>query len=210
SSSYSTKTWTSNGITWTATDSRTDQTISNKAITVRDGSLKSSSSANGIGSLTVTTQLKFSGSNGTFNVQVNGVTVGTVPYSTTATTTTISNINVSGNVVVTLANNSSSNRVAIDNLSWTCNGTSARQAQTNSVSQQKELQIYPNPISNQEIFVKGETENIKKAEIVSLQGKVMQIINNPFKNGKSIRINNLLQGVYILKLDESSLKFVVK
>lgn len=91
-SSYSTRTWTNGGITWTATDSRTDQTISTKAITVRDGSLKSSSSANGIGSLTVTTQLKFTGSSGTFNVLVNGATVGTVPYSTTAVTTTISNI----------------------------------------------------------------------------------------------------------------------
>lgn len=211
SSSYSTKTWTSNGITWTATDSRSDQTISNKAITVRDGSLKSSSSANGIGSLTVTTQLKFSGSNGSFTVQVNGVNVGTVPYSTTATTTTINNINVSGNVVVTLVNNSTSNRVAIDNLSWTCNNSASRQSQTtNFIAEPKELKIYPNPITNQEIFVKGDTQNIKKAEIYNLQGKVIQTINNPFKNGKSIKIKSLLQGVYILKLDEASLKFVIK
>lgn len=211
SASYLTRTWTNNGVTWTATDSRTDQTISNKAITVRDGSLKSSSSANGIGSLTVTTQLKFSGTNGTFNIQVNGTTVGTVPYSTTATTTTINNINVSGNVVVTLVNNSSSNRVAIDNLSWTCNNSASRQSQTvNIIAEPKELQIFPNPVSNQEIFVKGETQNIKKAEIYNLQGKVMQTINNPFKNGKSIKIKSLLQGVYILKLDEYRLKFVIK
>ncbi|MBD3906787.1 endonuclease [Chryseobacterium sp. Ch-15] len=211
SSSYSTKTWTNNGITWTATDSRSDQTISNKAITVRDGSLKSSSSANGIGALTVTTQLKFSGSNGNFTVQVNGVNVGTVPYSTTATTTTINNINVPGNVVVTLINNSSGNRVAIDNLSWTCNNSTSRQSQTkNIIAEPKELQIYPNPITNQEIFVKGDTQNIKKAEIYNLQGKVMETINNPFKNGRSIKIKSFLQGVYILKLDESSLKFVIK
>jgi len=38
----------------------------------------------------------------------------------------------------------------------------------------------------------------------------MHTINNPFKNGKSIKIKSLLQGVYILKLDESSLKFVIK
>jgi hypothetical protein len=96
SASYLTRTWTNNGITWTATDSRTDQTISTKAITIRDGALTSSSSANGIGSLTVTTQLKFTGSNDTFTVKVNGTSVGTVPYNTSATTTTISNINVSG------------------------------------------------------------------------------------------------------------------
>ncbi|MGD1319848.1 endonuclease [Chryseobacterium sp. 2R14A] len=211
SSSYSTRTWTSNGITWTATDSRTDQTITNKAITIRDGSLKSSSSANGIGSLTVTTQLKFSGSNGSFNVQVNGVTVGTVPYSTTATITTINNINISGNVVVTLVNNSASNRVAIDNLSWTCHNTVSRQAKTPSfIAEAKELKIYPNPIVNNEIFVKGETESIKKAEIYNLQGKVMQTFDHPFRKENSIRIKSLLQGTYILKLDESALKFIVK
>ena len=38
----------------------------------------------------------------------------------------------------------------------------------------------------------------------------MQTINNPFKNGRLIKIKSLLQGVYILKLDESSLKFVIK
>ena len=211
SSSYSTRTWTSNGITWTATDSRTDQTITNKAITIRDGSLKSSSSANGIGSLTVTTQLKFSGSNGSFNVQVNGVTVGTVPYSTTATITTINNINISGNVVVTLVNNSASNRVAIDNLSWTCHNTVSRQAKTPSFNAEaKELKIYPNPIVNNEIFVKGETESIKKAEIYNLQGKVMQTFDHPFRKENSIRIKSLLQGTYILKLDESALKFIIK
>ncbi|CAD7798186.1 Extracellular ribonuclease [Chryseobacterium aquaeductus] len=210
-SSYSTRTWTNGGITWTATDSRTDQTITNKAITVRSGSLKSSSFSNGINSLTVTTQLKFSGSNGSFNVLVNGTNVGTVPYSTTATTTTINNINVSGNVIVTLVNNSSSNRVAIDNLSWTCSGGSAKQSLSLVKNDESaELQISPNPISNQEITIKGNTENIKKAEIYNLQGKLMQTIVSPFKNGKTINIKNLQQGIYILKLDNSDLKFLVK
>lgn len=214
SASYSTRTWTNSGITWTATDARTDQTISNKAITVRDGSLKSSTSANGIGSLTVTTQLKFTGTNGTFNVQVNGVTVGTIPYSTTATTTTISNINTSGNVVVTLVNSSASNRVAIDNLSWTCYGGTSRIANNSTATLSAEnntLQISQNPISNQEIFVKGDTGSIQKAEIYNLQGKLMQSINQPFKNTRnSIRIKNLEQGVYILKMDQTTLKFIVK
>lgn len=214
SSSYLTRTWTNNGISWTATDARTDQTISNLAITVRDGYLKSSTSANGIGSLTVTTQLKFTGTNGTFNVQVNGVTVGTIPYSTTATTTTINNINTSGNVVVTLTNSSSTNRVAIDNLSWTCYSGTSRIANSNTpnlTTENNSLQISQNPISNQEIFVKGETENIQKAEIYNLQGKLMQSINRPFQNNRSsIKIKNLEQGVYILKLDQSLLKFIVK
>lgn len=214
-SSYSTRTWTGSGISWTATDARTDQTINTKAITVRDGALTSGSSANGIGSLTVTTQLKFSGSNGTFDVKVNGTTVGTVPYGATAATTTINNINISGNVTVSLVNNSSSNRVAIDDLKWTCYSSAAgKQAQKASVSLDEnaieELQVYPNPISGQEIFVKGDTSHIQKAEIFNLQGKTLQTIKNPFKNGNSIKIRNLEQGIYILKLDQSTLKFIVK
>jgi len=210
--SYTTRTWSANGISWTATDARTDQTINTKAITVRNGSLTSGSSANGIGSLTVTTQLKFSGSNGTFDVKVNGTTVGTIPYGATAATTTINNINIAGNVTVSLVNTSSSNRVAIDDLKWTCYSGTARQAQGTPADEItiQELQVYPNPISGQEIFVKGNTQNIQKAEIYNLQGKALQTINSPFKNGNSIKVRNLEQGIYILKLDQTTLKFIVK
>lgn len=212
SSTYSTRTWSNGGISWTATDSRTDQTLNNKAITVRNGSLTSGSSANGIGSLTVTTQLKFTGTNGTFDVKVNGTTVGTIPYSTSAVTTTISNINISGNVVVSLVNNSTSNRVAIDDLSWTCySGSSARMVQNTAAETTSEsFKISPNPVTNQEIFVKGDLQKVKKAEIYNLQGKVLQTIDQPFRNGNSIKTRNLGQGIYILKLDQVTMQFLVK
>ncbi|MBP2616368.1 endonuclease [Chryseobacterium jejuense] len=211
SSTYSAKTWSNGGISWTATDARTDQTINNKAITVRNGSLTSGTSSNGIGSLTVTTQLKFSGSNGVFDVKVNGTTVGTIPYSTTATTTTINNINVSGNITVSLVNTSTSNRVAIDDLKWTCySATSARQAQSVTSETTQSFKITPNPIINQEITVKGDVQNIKRAEIYTLQGKVLQTIDRPFRNGNVIRTGTLNQGVYILKLDGTTIQFLVK
>ncbi|MCD9616700.1 endonuclease [Chryseobacterium gleum] len=212
SSTYSTRTWSNGGISWTATDSRTDQTLNNKAITVRNGSLTSGSSANGIGSLTVTTQLKFTGTNGTFDVKVNGTTVGTIPYSTSAVTTTISNINISGNVVVSLVNNSTSNRVAIDDLSWTCySGSSARMVQNTATETTSDsFKISPNPVTNQEIFVKGDLQKVKKAEIYNLQGKVLQTIDQPFRNGNSIKTRNLGQGIYILKLDQVTMQFIVK
>lgn len=212
SASYSSRTWSNSDISWTATDARTDQTLNNKAITVRNGSLTSSSSANGIGSLTVTTQLKFTGSNDTFDVKVNGTSVGTIPYSTSAATTTINNINISGNVVVSLVNNSTSNRVAIDDLAWTCySGSSARMAQgAPAETGSNSLKISPNPITNQEIFVKGDLQKVKKAEIYNLQGKTLQTIDQPFRNGNSIKTRNLGQGVYILKLDQVTMQFIVK
>ena len=124
--SYETRTWTGvDGIVngWTATDARTDQTLNGRSICVRNGTLTSPSISGGIQDLTVTTQLTFSGSAGTFDVLVNGVSVGSIPYSgdnTTPTTTTIPNINIEGNISVVLDNQSTSNRVRIDDLSWTC------------------------------------------------------------------------------------------
>ncbi|RTZ45956.1 T9SS type A sorting domain-containing protein [Chryseobacterium arthrosphaerae] len=141
-------------------------------------------------------------------MKVNGTTVGTVPYSTSATTTTISNINVSGNVTVSLVNNSTSNRVAIDDLSWTCySGSSARQAQSIAPETTKSFQISPNPVTNQEIFVKGDLQSVRKAEIYTLQGKVLQTVDQPFRNGNSIKTGNLGQGIYILKLDHATMQF---
>ncbi|MEI7489446.1 MAG: T9SS type A sorting domain-containing protein [Chryseobacterium sp.] len=113
---------------------------------------------------------------------------------------------------MSLENNSSSDRVAIDNLNWTCYSETAKQSVASlKKSEINDLQIYPNPVSNQEIFVKGETQNIKKAEIYNLQGKVMQTIYQPFKNSRnSLKIKHMEQGIYILKLDNTTLKFVVQ
>src|SRR5690606_17783475 len=142
------RTWTNNSITWTATDARTDQTINGKAITIRDGNLTSSTIAGGIQSLTLTTQLKFSGSSGSLNVEVNGIVVGTIPYSATVATTTISNINVAGNVTIKIINPTAANRVAIDDLSWTCATLG-----TTETAKEKTFVIYPNPVKNNELFV---------------------------------------------------------
>ncbi|CAG5079237.1 proprotein convertase P-domain-containing protein [Parvicella tangerina] len=117
---YQTENWTGDdGIGWTATDARTDQTITGKAITIRNGSLLSGTFAGGIGDLTVTTQRKFSGGTGNLSVEVNGTPVGTVPFDATVTTTTISGINITGNVIIEIIN-STGDRVAIDDLTWTC------------------------------------------------------------------------------------------
>lgn len=209
-SGYSTRTWTNNNITWTATDARTDQTISGKAIAIRNGSLTSSSISGGLQNLTLTTQLKYSGTAGNLTVQVNDVTVGTIPFSTTQTTTTISNINVSGNVVIKVINPlpQTGNRVAMDDLTWTCFSSLG----TSDVKKDKsEFTIYPNPVKNNELFVKGENlSKISKAEIYDLSGKLIEVIANPFKNSNKINLKGLTKGNYILKTDSFSTKFIVE
>ncbi|WP_336731292.1 endonuclease [Chryseobacterium sp. VD8] len=208
SSAYATQTWTNNNITWTATDARTDQTINGKAITVRNGNLLSSAVSGGIQSLTVTAQLKFGGTDSSLNVEVNGVQVGTIPYNAAApTTTTINNINVSGNITIKLINPVSGNRVAIDDLSWTC-FTSLGTAETSKDKSQ--FTIYPNPVKNNELFVKGENLNrISKAQIYDLSGKLIETIENPFKTSNRINLKGLSKGNYILKTDSYSAKFIV-
>ena len=205
---YDTRVWTNNSITWTATDARIDQTINGKAITIRNGTLTSSTVSGGIQSLTLTTQLKFSGNAGTINIFVNDVNVGAIPYSSTATTTTINNINVSGNVTIKFTNSSTTDRPALDDLSWTCFNTLA----TSEIKKDKsEFTIYPNPVRNNELFVKGENlTKISKAEIYDLSGKLIETIVSPFKNSNKINLKGLVKGNYILKTDHFTTKFIVE
>jgi len=205
---YTTRTWTNNGITWNATDARTDQTINGKAITIRDGYLLSSAISSGVQSLTVTTQLKFSGSASSLNVEVNGIQVGTIPYSSTVGTFTINNINVTGNAVIKLINPVSSNRVAIDDVSWTCTGVLGT---VENSKNKNTFSIYPNPVKNNELFVKGENLNkISKVQIYDLSGKLIETIENPFRNSNKINLKGLSKGNYILTTDSYSTKFIVE
>ena len=204
---YKTVTWNNNGITWTATDSRSDQTINNKAITVRNGTLSSSTISGGISSLTIKTQLKFSGTSGSFKLFINGVEKGTIPYNNTITNTTISNINISGNITISIQSNSTTdNRVAFDDLSWNCyNGLGTDETTVNKFS------IYPNPVKNNTLFVNGKNiEKINRLEIYNMNGILVQVIEKPFNNKNYITLKNTTKGMYLLKFDNNSYKFVVE
>lgn len=205
---YSTYNWTSNGISWTSEDSRTDLTINNRAISIRNGFVTALSAPNGIGELTVTTKLQFSGSAGTLKIFVNDVDTGkTVPYSTTATTTTVTGINISGVVDISLVN-SNSNRISIDDMKWTCYtlaGVNQTAVEKNAIT------IYPNPVKNGQLNVSGKNlDQVKTAQIFDFTGKMVQKENNPFKTSSKIILKNLPKGVYILKADNSSAKFIVE
>ena len=209
-STYSTYNWTSNGISWTSEDSRTDETINGRAITVRDGFLTALSAPNGIGDLTVTTQRKFSGGSGTFKIIINDVDTGkTIPYSNVITTTTVTGLNVSGNVEISLVNSSTSNRVAIDDMKWTCYDDGL--ATGENIISKTNFTIYPNPVKNGELNISGkDLSNIEIAQIFDYSGKLVQTISQPFKNSNKIMLKNLPKGVYILRVDRNSLKFIIQ
>ena len=204
-SSYGTQTWIGDsGLNWTATDARTDQTLNTKAILVRNGSLTASTSADGIGSLTVTTQQKFtSGNSGTFSLRVNGNIVGTIPFGAPgglATTTTISNINIAGDVTISITDNSNltASRVAFDDLSWTCY-SGGLGLETLS---QKDFKIYPNPSNGDFNIIFDDANETHSIEIFSLLGQKVFEKNNT--QGSSISVNNLQKGTYLIKVTKDS------
>lgn len=192
--SYATRTWTNGGITWTATDARTDQPLNNRAIIIRNGSLTSSSVANGIKDLTVTTKLIYTGTSGTFKLNVNGTEVGTIPYSATSTTTTIPNINITGDVIISITGNSTtSNRVLFDDLSWSCNTILAVDE-----LEKESFAIYPNP-SNGTVKINFESSNDKHTvEVYSVSGQ--KVFEKEYNNTATAAVNNLQKGIYLVKV----------
>ena len=122
-SNYAVRNWTGdNGLAWTATDSRTDQTINGRALGLRFGAITSSSMPNGIGSLSFKYQYIFTGVQGELVIRVNGNVVGNVSVPSTATsvnTATINNINIPGTFTLEIAETVSGPRIAIDDIEWT-------------------------------------------------------------------------------------------
>lgn len=216
SSTYSTYNWTSNGISWTSEDSRTDLKLNNRAITIRNGLLTVLSAPNGIGNLTVTTQQMYSGGAGTFNLLVNGNIVGSIPYGVGGsnggpkTTTTVSNINISGDVEISLVNTVKDTRVMIDDMTWTCYVPALA---TNDLSSAKSsFRISPNPVKNGEIYISGidDLSKVSNVQIFDFSGKIVKSISNPFKGTNKINLNNLSKGMYILRINNQTQKFIVE
>ncbi|WP_339660821.1 endonuclease [uncultured Polaribacter sp.] len=201
SGSYSNLTWTGDdGIEWNAVKSRTDQTLNGRAIAIallRDnvvGSMTSSTFANGMGSLTASTMRVFTGGSGNLNVLVNGNIVGTLPYDTEQKTTTISNINVSGNVSIEIRRaGSEADRVIIDDLTWTCYST------LSTIDESLEtFKMYPNPVNGNTIYF-NTNKNIS-VQIFTILGQLVKSAKITESNN-SIDISSLSKDVYVVKMN---------
>ncbi|UQB68746.1 T9SS type A sorting domain-containing protein [Epilithonimonas zeae] len=136
---YASRTWNGdNGQSWTASDARTDQSINTAAVTVRNGALTfgltTAQKNAGIGTLTLNAAAKVTPSdNGSLELVINGVTVGTNKTVTGSTTTSVSwtGINVATITSIVINQKTSGARITIDDISWTsysatpCSGTPA-------------------------------------------------------------------------------------
>src|SRR6218665_1243973 len=76
----------------------------------------------------------------------------------------------------------------------------------------KNLTIAPNPVKGNIISITGDKDlkQFAKAFIYNMVGQNVQTIENPFKDGNTITLNNLPKGVYILKTGELNTKFIVE
>ncbi len=212
SSTYLPRNWNDpEGKTWTATEARTDLTITNKSITIdgrgsADGTLTSPSFPNGIASLTATLQKRYGGTSGNLNVYVNDVLKGVLPYSSDeniTTTTTIENIDVLGDVVIKITDAASDGeRVSIDDLSWTCYTTLS-----NDKYDFKEIKLTPNPVKHNKVYINTNQElNIQVYDIL---GKLVTK-TNIYSNKNYIDVTSLNKGVYLLRISNNKGQQVTK
>ncbi|MFT3919082.1 endonuclease [Cloacibacterium sp.] len=71
--------------------------------------------------------------------------------------------------------------------------------------------LYPNPVKNKVLFFTGkELQKIKKIEIYNISGKLISTYETPFFKENFIQLNNIDKGVYILKIENTSQKFIVE
>jgi len=207
SSSYSDVNWAGdNGSGWSATEARSDQTINGKAITIdvrgtTSGTLTSPTVSGGIGDLTLTTQRKFGGASGDLSIYVNGVLKGTLPYNDTVQTSTLSGINIEGNVVVTITEDTSGgDRVAIDDISWTCYSTLS----TDGFNTAVDFKIYPNPINGNTLTITS-----KIAVPYTIYDVLGQRVKKGITSEESIDVSTLKQGLYLIKL-QTDTGYIIK
>lgn len=209
-SQYADRTWSNNGIVWEATNARTDTQIyidgpTNKAICIRKGSLKSSVIGGGIGTLKVRTYLPFSDSAGSYTLLINGEEKGQIPYSKTAKTQILENINVPGPITIELVDTATNNRVSFDNLTWTCYEQLGTDAVTTKLAK---LTVYPNPVKNNEITLSGIGDN-ETVYIYNAAGQKLQTLQG-VKNNSKITLKQLAKGLYFITTQTQSAKMIVQ
>lgn len=209
-SSYADRTWSNKGIVWNATNARTDKQIyidgdNNKAICIRKGSLKSSTISGGIGTLKVKTYLPFADASGNYTLKINGVVKGQIPYSKTAKTQTIENINVEGDVIIELIDETTNNRVSFDNLTWTCYEKMGTDQVTNN---QSKFLVYPNPVKSGQFFVSGITGK-ETVKIYSVNGQLVQTFEN-VQNKEMLTLKSLSKGLYFVVTSTQSAKLIIE
>lgn len=205
-SNYTTRSWTGdNLVSWTATDARTDQMLTGKAIALRAGSLTNTTppSSEGVGNLSFNYKRVFTG-NSTLKVFVNDVQIGAdIPVSSETATNFSTAVNVTGPVTIRIEN--SGNRVVIDDLVWSCNPASPKQALKESKSNAKNaaealgaIKLYPNPNKGQFQIQFGDAQANADVLVYDLTGK--KVFGKKVADNETIDLGNVQKGIYMVSI----------
>ncbi|KIA83750.1 endonuclease I [Kaistella solincola] len=99
----------------------------------------------------------------------------------------------------------------IDHPEWISMIWKSTLSSSEVLATKKSISIYPNPVRNGELHLTGLGLNeISAVEIYSMDGKLIQTVEQNFKNSGSILLKNRTKGLYILKAGSQSLKFIVE
>ncbi len=96
--------------------------------------------------------------------------------------------------------NSEAKKLTLENISKLLIKESS--AANNLSSDSQSISLYPNPASS-EVFISG-IDGRQTVEIYSISGVL--VMKSVVENGSAININNLRQGVYIVKVDGKTVK----
>ncbi|WP_296151244.1 choice-of-anchor D domain-containing protein [uncultured Flavobacterium sp.] len=206
-SNYITRSWTGdNLVSWTATDSRTDQTLTGKAITLRTGTLTNVNfpATAGMTNLSFNYKRVFTG-NSTLKVFVNDVQYGgdiTVSADTPAVFT--ASMDITDDVTIRIEN--SGNRVVIDDLVWTCNPSAAKPAlKGKAVAASEvvgEVKLYPNPNKGQFQIQFGNSEANADVVVYDMTGK--KVFGKKVADSEMIDLGNVQRGIYLVSITSGS------
>jgi len=79
---------------------------------------------------------------------------------------------------------------------WT---TQCTTLSNNSFTLENSVSIYPNPVSNNEVFISTVSE-LKSIVLYNVNGQIIQEIKNPSKINDTYKVTNLPKGFYLVKL----------
>ena len=99
----------------------------------------------------------------------------------------------------------------IDHPEWVNMIWTSTLSTTEVSSFKKSLSVYPNPVRNGQLHLSGYgLEDISQVQIYSMDGKLIQTVQQNFKNLNKIILKDQSKGVYILKTENQSVKFIVQ
>lgn len=160
--------------------------------------------------VTAAPQLTFSGSN-YMELRYASTTVDAVGTRDTNNSVTLANVSLYRSGAVSQPNSTFTLSEWQTYSSDYCENLGSLATSSVNANAENPYSVYPNPVVGNNLFIKGnQLERVQHISVIDISGRLIKKEKLPFQNKNSIDIQNLKAGVYILKIDDYSLKFIKK